>query len=130
MLDLGGYVLKKIIIIFLFILVGCSNEKVVEPDTPFNAAHLIKFQIDHQEYDRFQSLFAEGKEDSVSLEEFKEFGEISTSGANFKNYELVTFSNGEMLLVEFKPKLDEEEHYEIVSVIKVPEEMKELFSKE
>lgn len=121
---------KLFLLIFLFILIGCSNEKVVEPDTPFNAAHLMKFQIDHQEYDRFQSLFAEGKDDSVSLEEFKEFGEVSTSGANFKNYELITFSNGEMLLVEFKPNLDEEEHYEIMSVKKVPEEMKKLFGKE
>ncbi|MEQ6378599.1 hypothetical protein RZN25_17475 [Bacillaceae bacterium S4-13-56] len=121
--------MKKIVVVgllCLIALVGCSNERV-EPDTPFNATHLMKFQIDNQNYSRFQSLFYEGTEDNVSRDTFQQFGEISTAGANFKNYELLTFTNGEMLLVEFKPKLEDEDEYKIANVKIVPDEMKALF---
>lgn len=120
--------MKKRLFAFLFvsILAGCSNEKVV-PDTPFNATHLMKFQIDNQNYSAFQSLFYEGSKDTVSKENFQQFGDLSTAGANYKNFELLTFDNGEMLLVEFKPKLDSEDEYKIVNVQVVPEEMKALF---
>ncbi|MEQ6389273.1 membrane lipoprotein lipid attachment site-containing protein [Bacillaceae bacterium S4-13-58] len=123
--------MKKLILalIFVFLLAGCNNEKVVQPDTPFNAAHLLKFQIDNQNYSAFQSLFSEETEDAVSKKTFQQFGEISTSGANYKNFELLTFDNGEMLLVEFKPKLDNEDEYKIVNVQVVPKEMKELFER-
>lgn len=50
-----------------------------------------------------------------------------TSGENFKNYELLAFDNGDMLLVEFKRQLDNEEELKIVNVIRVPDDMKELF---
>jgi hypothetical protein len=99
----------------------------MKPTAPTNTAHLMKFHIDSQNYDYFQSLFAEGREDIISEETFESFGELSTSGANFKNYELLTFDNGEMLLVEFKPQLDNEEELKIVNVIRVPDDMKELF---
>jgi uncharacterized lipoprotein NlpE involved in copper resistance len=121
--------MKKIVVgilLILLILVGC-NEKVMQPDTPLNATNLMKFQIDNQNYSAFQSLFLEGTEDAVSVDTFQEFGEISTASANYKNYELLTFSNGEMLLVEFKPKLEDEDEYQIVDVKRVPDEMKSLF---
>jgi hypothetical protein len=113
-------------LLIIVILVGC-NEKVMKPDTPVNATNLMKFQIDNQNYSAFKSLFSEGTEDAVSIDTFQEFGEISTAGANYKNYELLTFTNGEMLLVEFKPKLEDEDEYQIVNVKRVPEEMKVLF---
>ncbi|GEN56971.1 hypothetical protein GCM10012290_16540 [Halolactibacillus alkaliphilus] len=61
------------------------------------------------------------------METFESFGELSTSGENFKNYELLTFDNGEMLLIKFKPQLDNEEELKIVNVIRIPDDMKELF---
>ncbi|WP_064092657.1 putative periplasmic lipoprotein [Rossellomorea aquimaris] len=118
---------RMIALIFVFILVGCSNEKVIQPDTPSNVTQLMKYQIDNQNYSAFQSLFSEGTEDTISKETFQQIGEISTAGANFKNFELLTFDNGEMLFVEFKPKLENEDEYKIVNVKVVPEEMKELF---
>lgn len=72
-------------------------------------------------------MFSEGREDIISEETFESFGELSTSGANFKNYELLTFDSGEMLLIKFKPQLDNEEELKIVNVIRIPDDMKELF---
>jgi PBP1b-binding outer membrane lipoprotein LpoB len=68
--------LKRVIItlIFAFLLVGCSNEKVVQPETPFDTARLMKHHIDVDNYSRFQSLFYEGTEDTISLDTFKELG--------------------------------------------------------
>jgi hypothetical protein len=122
--------LKKIIIILFsaLLLVGCNNEKKVEPDTPMNSSWLMKLSIDNQDYSAFQSLFYEGAEENVSKSTFQRFGEITTAGTDFKNFELLTFSNGEMLLVEFAPKTEDQEEYKIVNVIEVPDNMKTLFA--
>ncbi|WLD94359.1 hypothetical protein [Alkalihalobacillus sp. AL-G] len=121
--------MKRFLISLFFVLIiaGCNNEKVIQPDTPVNASWLMKLQIDNKDYGRFQSLFYEGAEENVSKETFQQFGEITTSGTNFKNYELLTFENGEMLLVEFAPKQDNDDVYKIVNVKLVPNEMKSLF---
>jgi hypothetical protein len=118
---------KLVFILSVILLTACSSDQPMKPTTPTNTAQLMKFHIDSQNYDYFQSLFAEGREDIISEETFESFSELSTSGANFKNYELLTFDNGEMLLMEFKPQLDNEEELEIVNVIRIPDDMKELF---
>ncbi|MGM0523974.1 MAG: hypothetical protein ACQER2_08030 [Bacillota bacterium] len=118
---------KLVFILSVILLTACSSDQPMKPTTPTNTAQLMKFHIDSQNYDYFQSLFAEGREDIISEETFEGFGEVSTSGANFKNYELLTFDNGEMLLIEFKPQFDNEEELKIVNVIRVPDDMKELF---
>ncbi|WP_147393789.1 hypothetical protein [Ammoniphilus oxalaticus] len=117
------------IVIFLFTLFGCSSEKIVRPNTPMNAAHLMKLRIDFQDYSDFQSLFGEGYEHVVSMEDFQRFGEITTAGAGYQTYELLTFENGEMLLVAFLPSSGEEGQYKIVNVQIVPEEMNPFFKK-
>ncbi|QHE50767.1 hypothetical protein GS400_01255 [Pontibacillus sp. HMF3514] len=116
-----------IIIALLSILTSCKTKKVMEPDTPTNAAWLMKFQIDQGNYDAFQSLFYEDTGDQVSKEKFQNLKEITTAGTNFKNYELLTFENGEMFLIEFAPKQEDEEEYKIVDVKVVPEEMISFF---
>ncbi|MRG87244.1 hypothetical protein [Salinibacillus xinjiangensis] len=115
------------IFVLLFTITGCSHEKYVEPDSPTNAAFLMKYHIDQEQYTLFQTLFYDGTKDNVSKDRFKQFGEISTSGANYKNYELLTFDNGEMLLVEFAPKSEDEDEHKIVNVKVVPEEVKSFF---
>ncbi|WP_062321309.1 hypothetical protein [Halolactibacillus sp. JCM 19043] len=100
---------KLVFILSIILLTACSSDQPMKPTTPTNTAHLMKFHIDSQNYDYFQSLFSEGREDIISEDAFESFGELSTSGANFKNYELLTFDSGEMLLIEFKPQLDNEE---------------------
>ena len=118
---------KLVFILSVILLTACNSDQPMKPTTPTNTAQLMKFHIDSQNYDYFQSLFSEGREDIISEETFESFGELSTSGANFKNYELLTFDNGEMLLIEFKPQFDNEEELKIVNVIRVPDDMKELF---
>ncbi|MDF2947483.1 MAG: hypothetical protein K0S51_2162 [Bacillales bacterium] len=117
------------LITLAFTLVGCSNGKIVQPDSTDNAALLMNQSIVNQNYNAFQSLLTESKKESISEETFKRFGEISTSSANFKTYELLTFTNGEMLLLEFEPVMEEGIDYKIVSIKIVPEEMKTLFER-
>ncbi len=117
----------RILIFLLFFLSACSNDKVVQPDSPMNASALLKQTIDQQNYESFQQYFYEGTENNVSKEQFMQYDNISTAGTSYKTYELITFDNGEMLLVEFSPRLDEEDDYEVVNVKQVPDEMKVFF---
>ncbi|WP_138420913.1 hypothetical protein [Aquibacillus sediminis] len=123
--------MKKIFILhllFVLLLVGCNNDKAMKPDTPTNAATLMEFHISSQNYSAFQSLFYEGTEENVSKSTFQQFNELSTQGADLKTYELITFTNGEMLLVEFAPKSKDEDKYKTVNVKEVPDSMKILFN--
>jgi hypothetical protein len=121
--------LKNIIFIvaLAFTLIGCSNDKIVQPDSPVNTSQLMKLHIDTQNYSGFQSLLSEGKKEAISEDTFKKFREITTAGSNHRTYELLTFNNGEMLLIEFEPVIEEGRDYKIVNVKIVPQEMKELF---
>lgn len=119
---------KLLLALLLFALVGCSNEKTVEPDTPTNAAMLMKHRIDIQNYEAFQRLFYEEAKDTISKEEFKELQQFTTAGSEHREHMLLTFTNGEMLLVEFAAKIDEDENYEIVNLKRVPEEVKAFFN--
>ncbi|MGY3715882.1 hypothetical protein ACWE42_10195 [Sutcliffiella cohnii] len=118
--------IKLLVLIFVFVLIiGCSSNKV-KPDSTENVAWLMKLAIENDDYEAFDSLFSEGRKGSVSRTDFSEFGNLTTAGANYKKYELVTFENGEMLLVRLTPE-NEDNKYEIEDVIVVPEEMKVLF---
>ncbi|QFG00989.1 hypothetical protein PB01_20545 [Psychrobacillus glaciei] len=117
-----------VLLLLSLLLVGCSDEERVRPDSPMNAASLMKYQIDIQNYDGFQSLFYEGAENSISEIEFNHFKDILIEGSNFKDYELITMENGEMLLVEFAPLLDNQSEYKIVNVMIVPKELRQIFN--
>lgn len=52
---------------------------------------------------------------------------FTTPGADYKNYELITFTNGKMLLINLTPE-NENGEYKIQDVIEVPDNMKSLFS--
>ncbi len=121
---------QSIMCIFLFaLLIGCNNEKVVEPDTAVNAAALMKHRIDIENYEAFQQLFYDTAKGQVSKEEFEALGKLTTSSSDYREHMLVTFTNGEMLLVEFAPKLEDDEHYQIVDVKPVPDEVKAFFER-
>ncbi|AST91302.1 hypothetical protein BC6307_08435 [Sutcliffiella cohnii] len=117
--------LLVLICVFFVVMVGCSSNKV-QPDSTENVAWLMKLAIENDDYEAFDSLFSEGRKGSVSRTDFSEFTNLTTAGANYKKYELVTFENGEMLLVRLTPE-NEDNKYEIEDVIVVPEEMKVLF---
>lgn len=103
-----------------------SCEDTVKPDTEQNATWLMKLAIDENDYERFNELFSEGRKNAVLEESFDAMGELSTAGASYKNYELITFENGEMLLVRLTPMTIDGE-YKIEDVMIVPDEMKSFF---
>ncbi|MCA1030919.1 hypothetical protein LCL95_07800 [Bacillus timonensis] len=89
----------------------------------------MKLAIDNNDYASFDSLFADGRKGSISEMEFKELKGITTAGAGYKSYELLTFENGEMLLVKLRLTPPHENNkIEIEDVIIVPDDMKELFN--
>ncbi|MGM7700625.1 hypothetical protein ACSVDE_02805 [Pseudalkalibacillus sp. Hm43] len=121
---------KSILCIFLFALLsGCNNEKVLEPDTAMNAATLMKHRMNIENYEAFKQLFHEASKGEVTMEEFDELGKLTTASTDFREHMLVTFTNGEMLLVEFAPKLEDDEHYQIVDVKPVPDDVKAFFER-
>lgn len=106
-------------------MTGCSQQD--KPSSKENTALLMKLAIEQQDYDSFNSLFSEGRRGSISEDEFMELREMTTAGADFKSYELVTFENGEMLLVRLTPP-NKNKEIEIEDVVMVPSELKEFFS--
>lgn len=116
-----------LLVIFSFgITLGCSNE-TVKPNSPENTTWLMKLAIDNDDYESFNSLFSDGRKGSITESDFKELKDITTARAGYTRYELVTFDNGEMLLVRLTAA-DGNNEIEIEDVIVVPEDMKELFN--
>lgn len=112
---------------FTFTIAACTNKKALKADTPANTGWLMKMAMDSENYDNFNKLFSEGRKNSISKEEFSKLKKLTTAGTDFKHYELLTFTNGEMFLVRLTPEKVNGE-YKIEDVIIVPEEMKKLFN--
>ncbi|MFD2445662.1 hypothetical protein ACFSO7_17010 [Bacillus sp. CGMCC 1.16607] len=114
-------------LILMGVITGCSNE-TVKPDNPENTARLMKSAIENDDYASFDSLFVDGRKGSISESDFKELKKITTTRAGYTRYQLVTFDNGEMLLVKLSiPNPNENNEIEIEDVIVVPDDMTELF---
>lgn len=123
--------IKKTILLIIFtllayILTGCS--KPVEPDTPTNAAIALKEAIRSGNYEYFNSLFSEGRKNSLSKDEYLKLQKLLSSDSSLDTYEVITFDNGKMLLVHLTPE-KENDNYHIQDIKVVPEEMKALFQK-
>lgn len=115
------------IIFSVCMMVSYNKERVVKPDTLVNTAFLVKASIDNKNYDAFNRLFRDSRKNSVSEEKFAYMNKLTTSGADIKNYVLLTFTNGKMLLVKLSPeKVDGE--YKVEDVTEVPDNMKTMFS--
>ena len=125
---------NKILLIVLFTLmfsvfVSCAGDKVIRPNTPTNTAWLTKIAINNNDYERFNSFFSEDRKNAISEDMLSEFNKIGTPGASYIHYELVGFTNGEMLLMRLTAeKVDGA--YKVENVIIVPEEMKKLFQED
>jgi hypothetical protein len=107
-------------------LFGCGNEEV-KPDSSENTAWLMKLAIDNNDFDSFNDLFTDERKESISKNDFTAFRDITTAGSEYKNYELLTFANGQMLLVKLAPP-NKDKKVKIEDVFVVPENMKELFN--
>lgn len=118
-----GIFLIGLVVVLCFAFISC--QKALKPDTPANAAWLMKIAIDEGDYKWFQSLFTETRKDAVSAEMFDEMGGITTAGTSFIQYSVLTFENGEMILVRLSPETKGE--YKIEDVMIVPDDMKAFF---
>lgn len=124
--------MKKVIIIITLIisclwLTSCTEDKKLKPDTPTNAGWLTKLAIDNNNYESFNSLFSEGRKGIITEENFNELTNMTTAVSEHKLYDIITFENGEMLMVRLtSEKINGE--YQVEDVIRIPDEMKEFFS--
>ena len=98
--------------------------KSYKKDTPANTTLLLDKAIKDNNYERFNELFTDSRKNVVSKEILNEFNSLSTSGTDYNLYEVLTYTNGEMFLVNLVP-IDGE--YQIQDIVKVPEEMKKIF---
>lgn len=121
------YLFLFTLIISNLFLISCNKDKLLKPDSPANTSILIKNYIDAENYEDFKDLFSEDLENSISKEDFNKFKEISTSGSNHNLYDIITFENGEMLLIKLTttPVNDE---YKVEEIIQIPDEFKLLFN--
>jgi hypothetical protein len=121
---------KNILIIFIIIylpllLISCSDQKPLKSDTPVNTAIIMESFLKEGNYIKFNELFTDGRKNAVSEEQFNELKKLTTAGTDLKHYELLTFTNGKMILVELTQERTDGE-YKIEDVKEVPDEMKSL----
>lgn len=121
---------KSIILTICLIVVLSTTacQKSNNYDTPLNAASSIKVDMSLQTYKQFTDTYIRGEESWISKEQFHEVKSLMTAQANHKTYELLTFDNGQMILVEFAP-IPEEGEFKIQGIKIVPDEMKDFFNK-
>lgn len=124
--------MRKYLFIFTLIinslfLISCNEDNALKPDSPTNTSILIKNYIDADNYEEFKGLLSEDLDNSISKEEFNKFKDIVTAGSNHNLYDIITFENGEMLLIKLTstPVNDE---YKVEEVIQVPAELKTFFN--
>lgn len=114
------------LLVCIFVFSSCQSKTLLKPDTPENTVWLFKRAVDDGKYDNLNKLFMDERKNTITIDTFKKLKEISTPGASFKHYQLLTFTNGEMVLIRLSPnKINGE--YKIEDVTIVPEEAKKVF---
>lgn len=121
--------LFSLIIANALFLVSCNKDEAIKPDSPINTSIIIKNCIDAGNYEAFKDLFSDSLENLVSKEDFEKLKSISTSGSSNNLYDIITFENGEMLLIKLSAIAVDGE-YKIEKIIHIPEEFKSLFTQE
>ncbi len=119
-------ILTVFIIIYLpLLLISCSDQKPLKSDTPVNTAIIMESFLKEGNYKNFSELFIDGRKNAVSEEQFNELKKLTTAGTELKHYELLTFTNGKMILIELTQERANGE-YRIEDVKEVPDEIKSL----
>lgn len=118
-------VIKKIFVVLIFslmiaLLVSCSSSQL----SPNAKAISLKQSLTFDEFDKFQTLFSEGKRSTATKELFEKLKEINSARAEYKSYSVIALDNGEMLLVNLTPN----EEQAVQSITVIPQEYKVLFS--
>ncbi|CAM2908606.1 hypothetical protein PASE110613_07165 [Paenibacillus sediminis] len=124
-------ILKKFsfISIFICIVVGCSSSKMISPNTLENTNRLLKDSLNNKDYALFQTYLSEPQKNKISRSQFEELTKMTTAGWGQDIYSLISFENGEMLLVNIIKDPKNNGYFKIQDIKRVPEEMKELFKK-
>lgn len=119
---------KACLVLFLsIILVACSNDNDAwKPNSPQNTTSLMRMYAQLDNYEKFESLFLNGADDAEMKEEAFNQLKNATGIAGINSFTLLTFDNGEMVLIHLTPPNKDGEVL-IQNVIKVPEEMRALF---
>lgn len=117
----------KLMVVGLFFLSGCSVQKL-HTDTPVSTAIELQNFIKAGNYEAFNDLFTEERQNVISKDQFVEMEDIITDSAAYSHYELIKFTNGEMLLVLMTQE-KENGKYKVEDVFPVSEDMKKIFEK-
>ena len=119
-------ILSVITILLGLILFTSCSKPVLKADNPGNTAIALQNYLKAGNIESFAELFSESRKNSVTTDQFDELKKNATANTDYKHYELVTFSNGEMMLVLLtQDKINGE--YKVEDAKKVPDEMKDMF---
>lgn len=111
----------------LFFLGACSVQKL-HTDTPVSTAIELQNFIKAGNYEGFNDLFTEERQNVISKDQFVAMADVVTDSAAYSHYELIKFTNGEMLLVLMTQE-KENGIYKVEDVFPVSEDMKKIFEK-
>lgn len=109
----------------LILLSACSEQQSRSGTPAMTAIELQNF-IKAGNYEGFNKLFTEERQNTISRDQFAAMGSLATEAAAYSHYELIKFANGEMLLVLMTQE-KENGKFRVEDVVQVSEAMKELF---
>lgn len=118
--------LLLIVFTLIFPLFVACDDNRLKPDTPTNTTVMLDMAIHGDNYERFNKLFSEERKNVASKDMLKELNNLSTEASSYTHYEVIEYSNGEMLLVRLNYRQEKGE-YEVEDIVKIPKEMKKLF---
>lgn len=99
------------------------QETTKEDKGPVNVGLSFKEAVRAENYEVAKSLMSDGRNAQISNEILEEINKIMGENTSFHTYEVLTFDNGEMVLLNLTP----DKKYEIQDVKIVPEEVRGIF---
>ncbi len=113
-------VLSVLLNLTLGILFYIEAQRLGPVDVGFDFKEAVRME----RYADARNLMTEERIDAIPEDTLKKVNEMMSSGSSFKTYQLLEFTNGEMVLLNLTPNKE----YEIQNVTIVPDEMKSVFS--
>lgn len=119
--------MRKLILALLMLLfmLGCSSDKMANPDTPEKLSWLVKQAISNNDLRLLNSYFTTPKQGSISQQQLNELSKLITAAAEYRVYTMVKMDNEILLLDAVKDS--ETDTYKVQQIIRVPEALKALF---